>query len=129
LEYQRDEHRVHLIVYHLIWCPKRRKPVLAGSVAKDCRDMINAKCLDKGWEIVELAIQPDHIHLFVRVWPTTSATEVLKEVKGVTSHDLREKYPHLKKLPSLWTRSYFAATAGNVSADTIKRYIEAQKGI
>lgn len=128
MDYQRDEQRVHLIVYHLIWCPKRRKPVLAGPVAKDCKKLIETKCADQGWEIVELAIQPDHIHLFVRVWPTTSAAEVLKEVKGVTSHDLREKYPQLRKLPSLWTRSYFAATAGNVSADTIKRYIEAQKG-
>jgi len=62
------------------------------------------------------------------VWPTTSATEVLKQVKGITSHELREKYPQLRKLPSLWTRSYFAATAGNVSQETIRRYIEAQKG-
>ena len=50
------------------------------------------------------------------------------EVKGVTSHELREKYPQLRKLPSLWTRSYFASTAGNVSQETIRRYIEAQKG-
>jgi len=53
----------------------------------------------------------------------------VKQCKGVTSHDLREKYPILKKLPSLWTRSYFAATAGDVSAVTIQRYIEAQKGL
>jgi putative transposase len=46
----------------------------------------------------------------------------------VTSRELRAKYPQLLKLPSLWTRSYFAATAGNVSQETIKRYIEAQKG-
>ena len=128
MEYQRDEHRVHLIVYHLIWCPKRRKPVLTGKVATDCRALIQAKCDELGWHIEELAIQPDHVHLFIRVWPTTSAAEVLKEVKGVTSHELREKYPQLRKLPSLWTRSYFAATAGNVSQETIRRYIEAQKG-
>ncbi|HXG64791.1 MAG TPA: IS200/IS605 family transposase [Blastocatellia bacterium] len=128
VEYQRDEHRVHLIVYHLIWCPKRRKPVFTGNIAKDCRKLIESKCKDKGWEILELAINPDHIHLFVRVWPTTSAAEVIKECKGLTSHDLREKYPHLLRLPSLWTRSYFAATAGNVSAEIIKKYSEAQKG-
>jgi putative transposase len=129
LDYQRDEHRVHLIVYHLIWCPKRRKPVLTGPVAKDCRSLIEAKCAEQGWKVMELAIQPDHVHLFVRVWPTTAAAEVVKEVKGLTSHDLREKYPQLRKLPSLWTRSYFASTAGNVSAETIQRYIEAQKGV
>jgi putative transposase len=129
MEYQRDEHRVHLIVFHLIWCPKRRKPVLTGDVAKDCRRLIEGKCQDKGWTILELAIQPDHVHLFVRVWPGDSAAEVIKECKGITSSHLRKKHKPLLKMPSLWTRSYFASTAGNVSAETIQRYIEAQKGI
>lgn len=79
--------------------------------------------------MIELAIQPDPVHLFVETFPTTPASEVVKPCKGVTSHELREKYPFLKKLPSLRTRSYFAATAGNVSAETIQRYIEAQKGL
>jgi putative transposase len=126
MEYQRDEHRLHLIVYHLIWCPKRRKPILTGKVASDCRALIQAKCIEHGWHIEELAIHPDHVRLLVRVWPTVSAAAVLKEVKGVTSHELREKYPELRKLPSLWTRSYFASTAGNVPPETIRRYIEAQ---
>jgi len=126
MEYRRDEHRVHLIVYHLVWCPKRRKAVLGGMVAKDCRRLILAKCADKGWEVLELAIQPDHIHLFVRAWPTTAAYEIVKECKGLTSHELRKKYRFLLRLPSLWTRSYFASTAGNVSSETIKQYIEAQ---
>jgi putative transposase len=129
MEYQRDEHRVHRVVYHLVWCPKRRKPVLVDAVAKDCRELIEAKCAHHGWHIVELAIQPDHVHLFVRVQPTNSIAEVLKEVKGVTSHELRIKHPQLRRLPSLWTRSYFASTAGNVSSETIRRYIEAQKGL
>jgi putative transposase len=60
---------------------------------------------------------------------TNSAAEVVKEVKGLTSHELRQKYPALKRLPSLWTRSYFASTAGNVSEETIRRYIDAQKGV
>ena len=129
MEYQRDEHRVHLIIYHLVWTPKRRKAVLTGTIATDCRRLIMQKCTEKGWEVIELAIQPDHIHLFVRVWPSDSAADVVKECKGLTSHELREKYPILRRLPSMWTRSYFAATAGNVSSETVKRYIEAQKGL
>jgi REP-associated tyrosine transposase len=129
MEYQRDEHRVHLIVYHLVWTPKRRKAVLVGAIASDCRKLIEGKCQEQGWKIIELAIQPDHIHLFVQVWPSDSVSEVMRHIKGLTSHELREKYPSLKKLPSLWTRSFFAATAGNVSSETIKKYIEAQKGL
>lgn len=128
-EYQRDENRVHLIIYHLVWTPKRRKPVLVGDVGKDCQSLIEKKCLDKGWTILELAVQGDHVHLFVRVWPVTSAAEIVKECKGVTSHELRIKYPFLNRMPSLWTRSYFAATAGNVSAETIQKYISDQKGL
>lgn len=130
MEYQRDEHRVHLIVYHLVWTPKRRKPVLTGSIAVDCKALIEKKCEEKGWKIVELAIKPDHIHLFVQAFPDTSASEIVKECKGLTSFELRRKYPGvLMKLPSMWTRSFFAATAGNVSSEIIKRYIEAQKGL
>jgi putative transposase len=76
-----------------------------------------------------LAIQPDHVHLVVRAWPVDSAVDVLKAVKGVTSSELRRKHPQLRKMPAMWTRSYFASTAGNVSQETIRRYIEAQKGL
>jgi putative transposase len=128
MQYQQDEHRVHLIVYHLIWCPKRRKSVLVGPVAARCRELIAGKCAERGWTILALAIQPDHIHLFVRVWPSDSAAEVVKECKGVTSFALRKEFPHLLKLPSMWTRSYFASTAGKVSQETIQRYSAAQTG-
>ena len=129
MDYQRDEPRVHLIVYHLVWCPKRRTAVLGGSIAKDCRALIEQKCAERGWQMVELAIQPDHIHLFVRVWPTDSAAEVVKQCKGLTAHHLRPKYAVLRRLPSMWTRSYFASTAGNVSSEIIQRYIAAQTGL
>jgi putative transposase len=130
LDYQRDEHRVHLIVYHLIWCPKRRKPLLVGEVAQRCQALIATKCKEKGWTILTLAIMPDYIHLFVRVWPSDSAAAVVKELKGVTSFSLRKEFREVtSKLPSLWTRSYFASTAGKVSKETIERYIAAQKGL
>ena len=117
-----------LIVYHLIWCPKRRKPVLVNAVAQECQRLIQQKCAEHGWEILRLAVMPDHVHLFVRVFPKTSAAEVVRQVKGLTSRELRLKFPPLRRLPSMWSRSYFASTAGNVSQETIAKYIEAQKG-
>ena len=130
LDYQRDEHRVHLIVYHLIWCPKRRKPLLVGKLKERCQELLLAKCKEKGWVVLRLAIQPDHIHIFVRVWPSDSASEVVKELKGATSFFLRREFePVLSKLPALWTRSYFSSTSGAVSAKTIQEYIDAQKGL
>lgn len=113
-------------MYHLIWVPKRRKAVLIGDVAIDCKALIERKCQERAWTILELAIEPDHVHLFVRVTPEIPASEVVKECKGLTSHDLRRKHLHLLRLPSLWTRSYFASTAGNVSSAMIARYIAVQ---
>lgn len=125
-DYIKDEHRVHLIIYHLIWCPKRRKAVLIDNVKIECDKLIREKCEQMGWQVLELAVQPDHIHLFVRVFPTTPASLVVKECKGVSGYFLRKKFPELLKLPCMWTKSYFASTAGNVSSETIRSYIEAQ---
>jgi putative transposase len=128
MEYQRDEHRVHLIVYHLIWIPRRRKPVLKGTVAHDCRWLIEDKCSEKGWQILELAVGLDPIPRFVRVSPSVAAGDVVRHCKGLASRELRCQYPFLKRLPSLWTRSC-SASAGNVSSETIQRYIAIQKGL
>ncbi len=110
MDYQRDEHRVHLIVYHLIWRLKRRKAVLGGLVATRCKASIEGKCTERGWIIPALAIQPDHLHLFVRVWPSDSAAEVVKECKGITSFHLRRAFPHLLILPSICPRCGRGAT-------------------
>src|SRR5215470_908971 len=98
LDYQCDEHRVHLIVYHLIWCPKRRRKVLVNPIGTRCEELIRQKCAEKGWTILELALQPDHVQLFVRVWPSVSAAEVVKECKGLSAFLLRKEFPELLKL-------------------------------
>jgi putative transposase len=88
--------------------------------------LIEGKCADKGWAVLALAIQPDHIHLFVRTWPSDSAAGVVQECKGITAFHLRKEFPHLLTLPSMWTRLYFASTASTVSQEMIQQYIAAQ---
>lgn len=126
MEYIHEQHSVHLIVYHLIWCPKRRRKLLVNAVKKDLEQVIREVAEGQGWQIIELAIQPDHVHLFVRSNPYTLPTDIARLIKGRSSRVLREKYPHLQHMPSLWTRSAFYSTAGNVSSETIQRYIERQ---
>lgn len=76
--------------------------------------------------IVELAMQPDHVHLFIQTNPYTMPTGIARLIKGRSSHLLREEYPHLQRMPSLWTRSTFYSTAGFVSQDTMRKYSERQ---
>ncbi len=78
------------------------------------------------WQTLSLAIQPDHVHLFLRANPYTLPPDIPRLIKERSSHDLREEFAHLKKMLSLWTRSYFISIAGNVSQETIQKYIERQ---
>jgi putative transposase len=126
MEYQHERHNVHLVVYHIIWCPKRRRKVLVGPVRDRLERLVQAVVDEHGWQIIQLAIQPDHVHLCIRSNPYTVPSDIPRLIKGRSSHDLREEFPDLRKLPSLWTRSFFLSTAGDVSQEVIRRYIERQ---
>ena len=72
---------------------------------------------------------PDHVHLFVAADPTRGVAESVNRLKGYTSHTLREEFPSLRsRLPTLWSRSYYAGSVGHVRAATIERYIASQEG-
>jgi putative transposase len=129
METKRTRHAVYSITYHLVWCPKYRRQVLVGPVGKRLEELIQDKVTELNGEVVALEVQPDHVHLFAGFPPTWAIHQVMHHIKGATSYSLRREFPFLKsRLPSLWTRSYYVGTAGNVSAETIRRYIEAQKG-
>ena len=129
MDYQHERHNVHLVVYHIIWCPKRRRKVLVGPVRDRLEQIIRAVAAEHDWTVMELAIQPDHVHLFLRADPYTPPSDIPRLMKGRSSHDLRQEFPQLLKLPSLWTRSFFASTAGNVSQETIQKYIARQSNV
>jgi len=126
MEYEHDNHNVHLIVYHIIFCPKRRRKILVGSLRERLHQITQEVATENKWQVIELAIQPDHVHLCIRSNPRTLPTDIARLIKGRSAHVLREDYPFLKRLPSLWTRSTFYSTAGNVSSETIQKYIEKQ---
>lgn len=116
------------MTYHFVWCPKYRRKVLVGPVETTLRRLIAAKVAELYCEIVALEVMPDHVHLFLKAPPTHAPQHIANQIKGYTSHELREKFPVLKsRLPSLWSRSYYVGSAGAVSAATIQKYIEQQK--
>ncbi|WP_434091058.1 IS200/IS605 family transposase [Streptomyces flaveus] len=112
---------------HVVWCPKYRRPVLGGQVTARLEELIRQKADERGWEIVALEVMPDHVHLFVRHDAKSSASYVANQFKGFTSRVLRTEFPHLKsQLPTLWSSSYFAASVGAVSTQTVQKYIDTQ---
>lgn len=128
-QYRHGNHSVTLVNYHFVFIPKRRRPVLVGEVEKQCRELIWEAAKKIECSVISLEIMPDHVHLFLNCPPTVAPHQIMFRIKGYSSYELRKKFPHLKKMPSMWTRSYFCTTAGNVSSETIKRYIENQKTV
>ncbi|SMC28368.1 putative transposase [Desulfacinum hydrothermale DSM 13146] len=126
---KRTRHATYNTNYHLVWCPKFRRPVLAGDVGKRLAELLPEYVRALDGEVIDLVVQPDHVHLFASFPPDLAISQIVYRLKGASARQLRKEFPHLKsRLPSLWTRSYYVGTAGNVSAATIQRYIDAQKG-
>jgi len=123
-DYKTNNHVKFLVNYHFVWIPKRRRKVLVGDVATRMRQICLELAIEKKWDILALEVAPDHVHLFVSVKPTDAPHLIVKAFKGRSSHHLRQEFPHLLKLPSLWTSSYFVSTAGNLSSEAIQKYIE-----
>jgi putative transposase len=126
MEYEHSRNQVYLLNFHFVWCPKRRKPILIGDIAGRLRNILADVSLEKQVRILALEIKPDYLHLFVSCYPQIVIHKLVKAFKGRSSNILRKEFPSLLRLPSLWTNSYFVSTAGNVSSDTIRKYIESQ---
>lgn len=119
---------VYNLSYHIIWCPKYRLPVLVGEVAERLRVLILEKAAENGWVVRSIEVMPDHVHVFLSATPSDSVARILAVLKGGTSKALRTEFPCLRRrLPTLWTRSYYVESVGHVSEKTIERYIQDQK--
>ena len=126
-QYRHNRHSVSLMNFHFVWISRRRRKVLIGEVATRLEEVIKEVSSELSLNILAIEIMPDHVHLFVSCPPSIAADQIMFRIKGRSSRVLRKEFPHLLKMPSMWTRSYFVSTAGNVSTETIKRYIAEQK--
>lgn len=128
--YRRNAGSVFSLKYHVVFCPKYRRAVLVGAIADDLNALLAEKAVALGVEIHALEVLPDHVHLFVEGDPTQPVQYLVNQFKGYTSRILRQRYPSLvTRLPSLWSRSYYAGTIGHVSEETVRQYIATQKGV
>ena len=126
--YKSNNNIVYNCKYHIIWCPKYRKPVLVGDVEKMLKNILPFKANELGAEIIEMEIDKDHVHLLISCDTQFGIHRIVKGLKGFSARVLRENFPHLKStMPSMWTNSYFCATVGSVSLETVKEYIENQQ--
>lgn len=126
-KYKISDHSVYNISYHIVFCPKRRKPVLVDDIVTDLEAKFTEIINNLGGKIESLSIQQDYIHIFVSIPPNISPHIIVKKLKGGTSKFLRDKYKQLRRIPTMWSRSYYVGTIGFVSESIIKNYINNQK--
>jgi putative transposase len=119
---------VYNLGYHIIFCPKYRRKVLKDKIELRLKELLYEKAKELEVTIITLEIMPDHVHIFLKSDPSNAPQFIVQQLKGYTSFNLRNEFPELvKKLPSLWTRSYFIESVGVINQDTIIKYIENQK--
>ena len=130
MEYKSNRNIVYSCKYHVVWCPKYRRGVLVSGVEERLKTVLREVAQERQAEVIELEVMPDHVHLLVEVDPQFGIHRLIRLMKGRSSHHLRQEFPWLKKrLPTLWTNSYFVSTVGGAPLAVIKQYIEDQKRV
>lgn len=130
VQYKQNKNIVYSSKYHIVFCPKYRRPVLVGAVADRLREILNEICTERRCELFQMEVMPDHVHLLLEVDPQFGVHRLVRLLKGRSSRQLRQEFPHLKsRLPTLWTNSYFLSTVGGAPLAAIKRYIENQRNV
>lgn len=120
--------------HHFVWIPyKRRKIFTSEPIIKAAKKHITDAITNNGMELLAIEVDRtlmDHVHVFVSIPPRLSASDAVNVMKGYSSRQLRKDFPGLSKVSTkqLWARSYYWGTAGNVSAQTIQRYIDECQG-
>lgn len=127
-EVRSNNNVVYRCTYHVVWCPKYRRPLLVGAVDNRLKQIIRDVCAERDAPIVELETMPDHVHLLVTVDPQYGIHRLVKQIKGRSSRLLRQEFRSLRsRLPTLWTNSYFVATVGGATLEVVKQYVENQR--
>lgn len=127
-EYIHKQGLVYKNQFHVVFCPKYRRPVLVDGVDVRLKEILLEKAAELDVKILSMEIMPDHVHLFISFDPRLMLHKIIKILKGSSARILREEFPSLKsRLPSMWTRSYFSCSVGHIGEAAVRRYIEEQK--
>ena len=128
MEYKSNRTIVYSCRYHVVFCSKYRRKLLADGVDIRLKELTAQVCEKENIELLEMEVMPDHVHLQLEVDPQYGINSAVNQIKGVTSHVLRSEFPWIKsKVPTLWTNSYFVSTEESVPLFEVRQYIESQK--
>lgn len=129
-KYHHGAHAVYLTQYHIVWCPKFRYAVLNGERQEKLKQILTDICHTYDYVIKAIEVMPDHIHLFIDIPQTVAPCDAVRTLKSISAVRLLKDDVQLRhfyaKCGVLWSPEHFVSSVGDVSADTVKRYIEEQ---
>ena len=118
--------------HHLEWAPKYRFSVLRKqSIKEDCEAILMQIARERDWEILELAVMPDHVHVIMRTHKPENPSGILFHLKGRSAYELFRKHPNMRKRywgGHFWSRGSFSRNIG-VDIEVERRYVRAQSDI
>ena len=127
MRYTNSSHAVFHPRYHIVWVTKYRYKVMQGELRRRLRDIIRQVCNEMGVRIMKGVLSQEHVHMFVEIPPKHSVSDVVRRMKGRSSHKIQREFPELKKRywgQRFWARGYFSTTSGNITNDVILQYID-----
>lgn len=132
MELKRNSNAVYQLNYHLIFVTKYRKKVFTNDdIIETTKEIMRTIAAGFDADIINQECGEDHIHLMITTKPTTDLTKMVNLLKGTSARQIRKQYEtELSDVlygDSFWSDSYYIATAGNVSVDTLYNYIENQR--
>tara|TARA_Y100000310_G_C20131657_1_gene556123 strand:- start:80 stop:517 length:438 start_codon:yes stop_codon:yes gene_type:complete len=124
-ELKRFAHSIGQNWYHVVLIPKGRYPVFAQGYQRSLANQsIDWICDRHNIDLFTKEVMEDHVHLFVSCPPDYSIRKLIQTIKGGTSYYIRKNHPPLKRYKALWSKGYMYRSVGNVTAKTVKKYIE-----
>lgn len=130
MELKRNSNAVYLLNYHIILVVKYRKKIFVNNeIIERAKELMRKISAENDVEVINQECGDDHIHLMVSTKPTLQLTKYINLLKGHSARALRKEFDFSEQLygDSLWSDSYYIATCGNVSLDTLYNYIDNQR--
>ncbi|MDM5125196.1 IS200/IS605-like element ISAeme8 family transposase, partial [Aeromonas rivipollensis] len=127
--YLRRRHSVSKLVVHLIFTTKYRRKLLDGTMIEQMRGAFLSAAEKLEIDILEMDGEADHVHLLVAYPPKLAVSVLVNNLKSISSRQIRILNTHLRKQSNsglLWSRSYFACSAGGATIETLKAYVASQ---
>ena len=123
-------HTISRLTAHIVWVTKYRYPVLKGDTQSRCRDLIKQICIAENVVILKGVVSSDHVHMHIEYPPKISISDIMKSIKGRTSHHLQDEFPELKKRywgRHFWATGYGVWSTGNITDEMVQKYLDHHK--